>query len=221
MDTFNHPFGLVPKDNGTSTRLIFHLSYPRVGVTSVNQNTPRDTVQYLDIVKAIKLCLKEGRNCSCSKSDWKSAFSNFPILKKHWKFLVMKARSPIDKKWYFFVDKCMPFGSSISCAHFQAFSDAISHVMRYLTGKENVNYLDDFLFISLMAWYCNYQVEQFLEICQRIGFPVALGKTCWATDLIGFLGMLLDTKNQRILIPHEKIEKAHSQISEMLSSRKH
>ena len=90
------PIGLVPKDNGTSTRLIFHLSYPRVGVTSVNQNTPRDTVQYLDIVKAIKLCFKEGRNCSCSKSDWKSAFRNFPILKKHWKFLVMKARSPID-----------------------------------------------------------------------------------------------------------------------------
>ena len=115
----------------------------------------------------------------------------------------------------------MLFGSSISCAHFQAFSNAISHVMRYLTGKENVNYLDDFLFISLMAWYCNYQVEQFLEICQRIRFPVALGKTCWAMDLIGFLGMLLDTKNQRILIPHEKIKKAHSQISEMLSSRKH
>ena len=96
------PIGLVPKDNGTSTRLIFHLSYPRVGVTSVNHNTPRDTVQYLDIVKAIKLCLKEGRNCSCSKSDWKSAFRNFPILKKHWKFLVMKVRSPIDKKMVLF-----------------------------------------------------------------------------------------------------------------------
>ena len=36
------PIGLVPKDNGINTRLIFHLSYPRNGKTpSVNGHTPR------------------------------------------------------------------------------------------------------------------------------------------------------------------------------------
>ena len=38
------PIGLVPKDGGRDTRLIFHLSYPRVGnnsrSSSVNANTP-------------------------------------------------------------------------------------------------------------------------------------------------------------------------------------
>ena len=37
------PIGLVPKDRGASTRLIFHLSYPRdlrKGY-SVNANTPK------------------------------------------------------------------------------------------------------------------------------------------------------------------------------------
>ena len=30
------PIGLVPKDKGSKTRLIFHLSYPKSGGTSVN-----------------------------------------------------------------------------------------------------------------------------------------------------------------------------------------
>ena len=37
------PIGLVPKDNGKSTRLIFHLSYPRDdSKTSVNANIPKE-----------------------------------------------------------------------------------------------------------------------------------------------------------------------------------
>ena len=34
------PIGLVPKDGGTKTRLIFHLSYPKGGTSSINYNTP-------------------------------------------------------------------------------------------------------------------------------------------------------------------------------------
>ena len=43
------PIGLVPKDKGKDTRLIFHLSYPRTGV-SINSETPLDlcTVKYSD-----------------------------------------------------------------------------------------------------------------------------------------------------------------------------
>ena len=37
------PIGLVSKDNGTKTRLIFHLLYPRNGKgMSINANTPRE-----------------------------------------------------------------------------------------------------------------------------------------------------------------------------------
>ena len=41
------PVGLVPKDNGKKTRLIFHLSYPKDG-DSVNSGVPHDwcSVQY-------------------------------------------------------------------------------------------------------------------------------------------------------------------------------
>ena len=79
----------------------------------------------------------------------KSAFRNLGISKKDWKYLVMKAVSPIDGRTYYFVDKCLPFGASISCAHFQRFSNAVKHIVCYYTHKELVNYLDDFLFAAL------------------------------------------------------------------------
>ena len=150
------PIGLVPKDNGKSVRLIFHLSHPRSEGMSVNANTPKEksTVVYLDFSKAIELCLKAGKACKMSKSDFSLAFRHLGIRPEDWKYLIMKAESPIDGKIYYFIDKCLPFGASISCSHFQAFSDAIAHIVRKKSGKDNVNYLNDFLFIALLKALC-------------------------------------------------------------------
>ena len=213
------PIGLVPKDNGQATHLIFHLSHPRVGMTLVNYNTPKQkcTVTYPEFSKAIQMCIREGVNCKC---DWKSAFRHFLILNKYWKFLTMKAKNPVNNEWYYFIDKCMPFGSSVSCAHFQAFLDAIAFVMWKKTEKEVINYLDDFLFIALMAWFCNHQVEVFLKVCSQIKFPVSLEKTFWVSPIIVFLGMLIDNEKQRISIPQSKIEKALKQIHGIINSKK-
>ena len=58
------PIGLVPKDQGKKTRLIFHLSYPRSG-DSVNSGIPHETcsVKYPEFDQAVKLCLQEGVGC--------------------------------------------------------------------------------------------------------------------------------------------------------------
>ena len=113
------PVGLVPKGEN-DTRLIFHLSYPRGG-DSVNSQTPPEpsSVKYPDFSEAVEMCTREGKGCYVAKSDMKSAFRNLPIKPEDWRWLVMKAQDPWDNRWKFFVDKCLPFGSSISCAHFQ------------------------------------------------------------------------------------------------------
>ena len=51
-------------------------------------------------------------------------------------------------------------------------------------------------------------------------FPVALEKTHWATDLLVFLGLLLDTKNQVICIPKEKLDKALELLDTLLNKSK-
>ena len=115
------PTGLVPKgEDGHETRLIFHLSYPRGG-RSVNSETPKDlcTVHYNDLDKAIALCMEAGVGCYITKSNMKSAFRNLPIKPEDWKWLILFAYHPISGKKFYFVDKCLPFGASISCVHFQ------------------------------------------------------------------------------------------------------
>ena len=185
------PIGLVPKDGGTKTRLIFHLSFPRNKGVSVNENTPQEkcTVKYKDFETAMRICSKisRGEPIYFGKSDISSAFRNLPLKRKYWKFLVMKAQSPHDNKWYYFFDKCLPFGASISCAIFQAVSDALAYIIQIRTGNENINYLDDFLFLLLIKNLCNAQLREFLHVCEYVNFPVALEKTEWASTFCGSL----------------------------------
>ena len=216
------PIGLVPKDNGKDTRLIFHLSYPRSG-KSVNSETPKEIckVKYPDFSDAVRLCIAAGHGhiAYSGKSDFKSAFRNLPMAKSEYMLLIMKAESPIDHKVYYFVDKCLPFGASISCAIFQDFSDAVAHIFKKKTGEETVNYLDDYYFAALLKALCDSQIQEFLDICAFINFPVSLEKTVWGCEVIIFLGFLIDSINQVIAIPVEKIEKAKGIIRKTLEKQ--
>ena len=226
FDTFiQSPISLVPKDDGKDYRLIFHLSYPRIKAgnqKSVNSNTPKEicTVKYPDFNDAIQLCLKSGKGCKIARSDLRSAFRQLCIIIAHFRFLVMKARSPLDSKYYYFVDKCLPFGSSISCAHFQRLSNAIAHIVRHRTGKPLVNYLDDYLFVQLMKAFCDGQVQVFLDICDLIGLPVSMEKTFWSSTLLTFLGLLINSVSQTVSIPVAKVIKARKLLATALGKRK-
>ena len=215
------PIGLVPKDDGKETRLIFHLSHPKGKGTSVNAGTPEDLckVKYPAFDKAIQICLREGKNCKIGRSDAKSAFRNLGIRPEDWWLLIMKAKSPIDGKFYYFFDKALPFGASISCSHFQRVSNAISHLVQYRIGKSNVNYLDDFLFAAMVRMLCNNQIRAFIEICETIGMPVNLDKTYWATSILVFLGLLINTETQTVSIPTNKIYKAFELIDRVLNNK--
>ena len=216
------PIGLVPKDGGKATRLIFHLSYPRLkgGLQkSLNANTPRDkcAVTYADFDQAVHLCLQAGEGCAIGKSDVKSAFRNLCIKPDDWMLLVMKAQSPIDQIVYYFVDKCLPFGASISCAHFQEMSDAIAHIFRVKSGGKNlINYLDDYFFAALLKIVCDQQINLFLNICKQIKMPISLDKTFWGTNQLIFLSLLIDTVRGMVFIPQEKLDAALKLIQMVL-----
>ena len=212
--------GLVPKDKGLKTRLIFHLSYPKDG-DSVNAGIPHEvcTVKYPDFDQAVKLCIQEGVGCYVGKTDMSSAFRHVPMAKDQWWLLVMKAEHPKSKKVYYFVDKCLPFGSSISCAIFQVVSDAIAWIVKHRTRKANVNYLDDYLFAATLKRLCDLQIRAFLAVCKEINFPVALEKTFWGETSMTFLGMLLDTIKQVVGIPMDKLEKAMNWVEFFLNKK--
>ena len=115
------------------------------------------------------------------------------------------------------MDKCLPFGASISCSLFQRFSNAVKHIVQWRTNSDLVNYLDDYFFAALYNLICNNKVREFLAVCELIKFPVALDKTFWATTKLTFLGLLIDTINQCVCIAVNKLEKAVELINSILS----
>ena len=112
-DTFiKSPIGLVPKDQGKKTRLIFHLSYPRNNNTSVNASIPKEacTVKYPEFEDAVQMCLNlHSEQIFCGKSDMSMAFRHIPLKVKDFRLLILKAEHPITRKTYWFVEKCLPF----------------------------------------------------------------------------------------------------------------
>ena len=171
-DFIQSPIGLVPKDGGRETRLIFHLSYPRNGESVNSGIDPEDcTVKYPDFEDAIHLIQQQAiwaRPVYIGRSDMRSAFRQMPLKIGDFCLMLMKAKCPKDGQVYWFVDKCLPFGCSISCKLFQDFSDSVAFLVSWKAdGKPNVNYLDDFFFVAFLKAECDRQVSLFLELCRR------------------------------------------------------
>ena len=159
------------------------------------------------------------------KSDFSSAFRQLGVLRKHWRYLIMKACHPVTGELFYFMDKCLTFGAAISCALFQRVSNAIAHLVRWRLRQQNqidkplVSYLDDFLFIHLLKLLCNAQMEVFMQICAEINFLVSLEKIVWGTTRLVFLGLLIDTVHQLVLLPKEKIAHGQQILNDMLNRK--
>ena len=188
-DYIQSPIGLVPKA-GNKTRLIFHISFDfkQLGNLSVNGCMLKElcSVKYNDLDNAIQNCFVTcdvNQPIFFARTDVQSAFRILPLKIKCIKWLVMKAVNPLSGELCYFVEKCLLFGSSISCSHFQRFSNALKHIYQWRVGRVNrkssTNYLDDFLFITRLLSLCNQFVNTFLQICSEVGVPIATEKTVW------------------------------------------
>ena len=197
-----------PKGQGRvqETRPVFNLSWPPG--TPINDYTPRElcTVKYNDLDRTVQLCMEilnltenKEKKCHLSKTDIKSAFRHLPIRPPDWRWFILMTRHPVTNKNFYFANKSTPFGSSISCSHFQCVSDGLEAIFRHRTSHKANNYLDDFLFATYLLNLCNDLVNQFIAICDEIRLLIAIDKTEWATELITFLGVMLDTRRQLIL----------------------
>ena len=133
----------------------------------------------------------------------------------------MKAQDLSTGLWKYFVDKCLPFGASISCSHFQCFSDALRHLIECrINGKDLVtNYLDDYLSIALSILACNNSIQEFLDLCDELNIPVSFEKTEWASEMVVFLGILMNGRDLVLCLPLEKRKKAISLLESMIGKK--
>ena len=209
------PLGVVPKKNPGEFRIIHHLSYPE-GL-SVNDSIPegKSTVHYASIGNAISLIKNIGSGSFLAKTDIKSAFRIIPIHPDDYHLLGMKWNNA------FFFDRCLPMGCSSSCAIFEAFSTSLEWVAERRLGASGVlHILDDFLFIANTESKCRSDLNQFIELCQTIGVPIAHEKTEGPATTLQFAGITLDSIKMEARLPEDKLRKCRMLLSEFHKRRK-
>ena len=77
-----------------------------------------------------------------------------------------------------------------------------------------------FVFAALKKAICDGDTNLFLAICEEINFPVSLKKTFWGMTTIVFLGFLIDTDNQVVSVPQDKVTKVLQQIDLVCGKKK-
>lgn len=220
------PITLIKKKGSESsdplenTHLIFDLSAPHGN--SLNDHTPQElkSVKYPLFDKAITMCLEQGESCYLSKTDCKSAFLMLPLRVDQFKWVVMMCPHPISGKKYYFCLKTLCFGSGTSCFLYMKLSNALAHIFRHLSGGDICNLLDDFLTCKLDREGCDAYLRVFIKICSEINLPLSDEKTCWSTQVIVFLGLMIDTIRQMVTIPLDKIERGLSELDVIIRSKK-
>ncbi|KAK3084124.1 hypothetical protein FSP39_008557 [Pinctada imbricata] len=157
-----------------------------------------------------------GRCAIIARLDIKSAFRLIPINPSDFELLGFKISD------YFFVDKCLPFGCSISCNLFEKFANFLEWQFKLRFNTNNVvHYLDDFLLAGESnTLNCQLSMKQFSSLCEELGIPLAVEKTLGPSTVLAFLGLEIDTNLMCVRIPDDKLNKLKEELSRMLNKKK-
>ena len=194
------PLGAVLKKDGTY-RIILDLSSPHDG-TSINDGIPSETysVKYSSFDEAVCLIRRVGRGCFLAKLDIKHAFRLCPVHPSDWQYLGYFWNNQ------FFVDTRLPFGSRSSPYIFNQFAEALAWILIYICGIQNViHYLDDFLLCGSDLEACKDNVASMQTLFTELGVPLAPEKTFGPSTTITYLGIEIDSVEQVIRLPDNKL----------------
>ena len=132
------PVGMVEKGDSDEMCHITHLSHPRGHSINVYIDPEDSQTHYQSFETAVELVPQAGSGAFMAKEDFKSAFYNVPMCFQDLKLLSIKV------KGQFFIDNCLSFGASVSCAVFEDMSILIHWVPECRAGHTMIHYLDDF-----------------------------------------------------------------------------
>ena len=193
-------FGVIPKGSSGKWRLIVDLSAPEGH--SVNDGVAETlcSMSYSGISDAVRGVLKKGQGVLMAKLDIKSAYRNIPVHPDDRWLLGMLWDDSL------FVDSCLPFGLRSAPKIFSAVADALEWIVRSEGVDFIIHYLDDFFIVGDPASHeCASALSTLIDVCNRLGFPVALEKLEGPTCQLTFLGFELDSRSMEIRVPTLKL----------------
>ena len=209
------PIGLVPKKT-SSWRLITHVSCPHMNSVNDFIDSKFATVHYSSFDNAVSIVKILGENARIAKMDIKSAFRLLTCYPGEFNLLGFKIGSQ------YYIDKCMPMGSSTSCSAFEMFSTFLHWLTQKEAGLNTLDhYLDDFFLAGKTeSNECEHLMATFTRICKTLTVPIAVEKTEGPSCIMEFLGLTINSIDMTIQIPEKKLKELLTQIKEVAYSKK-
>ena len=192
------PVGMVPKRDSQEMWHITHLSHLRDQSINTFINQEDAQTHYQTFEAAVELVARAGPGSYMVKEDFKSAFCNVPMCFADLNLLGIKV------KGQFFIETCLPFSTSISCATFEDISTLIHWIAERRVSHALVHYLDDFFMVHHLPYVCGRIMLSFKEVCNKIGMPISPEKAVGPVQVIQFLGLTIDTIGMVIKVPEDK-----------------
>lgn len=209
------PIGIVPKKEPGEYRLIHHLSHPSGQSLNDFIDQKLCTVRYTQFDEAVHMLQDLGKNCKIWKVDIKSAFRLLPVHPKDFDQLGYK----FDSNYY--IDKCMPFGCSISCSTFEKFACFLEFCMkRRMSSGKLLHYLDDYLGGDKSYDASRMLMQNFVKLLMEMNVPMADEKTVGPVSVLCFLGLELDSDEMVVRMPTDKIKEIIARIKLALTKEK-
>ena len=193
--------GMVPRCDSQEMGCITHLSHPWGQSINTFINQEDAQTHYQTFEAAMELVARAGTGSYMAKEDFKSAFCNVPMCFANLNLLGIKVKSQ------FFIDTCLPFGASISCATVEDIATLIRWIAEIWAGHALVYYLDDLFMVHQLPYVCGRIMSSFKEVCNEIGMPIFPEKVVGPVQVIQFLSLTINTIGMVIKVPEDYIYK--------------
>ena len=118
---------------------------------------------------------------------------------------------------HIYVDVMLPFRLRSAPKIFNAVADALEWCVAREGVQEIYHYLDDFATIGPPnSDQCSWNLHTLQTVCNDLGVPLAAKKQAGPATIIKFLGIIIDTIQQELRLPEEKLNRLQSLLKEWI-----
>lgn len=175
---------------GRKARMVLDLS------RNLNDLIDRESFHMQSIQSAVQL---SSPGCFYGKIDISDCFLSFPVHEDSRHYLAFE----LDGSFYRF--KRLPFGLSSAPLWTDRFLQCIDFAL-HKAGISHVRYCDDFLFIAPSATALREALHTAISILVSHGLVINPDKTEGPSQSIQFLGLGLDSREQVLFVPEDKVQ---------------
>ena len=199
-------FGVIPKKHTPGKwRLIVDLSSPENRSVNDGIDPTLCSLSYTRVEQVARAVLELGPGTQLAKIDIKSAYRIIPVHPDDRPLLGMLWEDQL------YVDAALPFGLRSAPKLFNAVADALEWIAKHLGIEFLWHYLDDFITIGRPETEeCAFSLHLLMDLCARLGIPLAIEKVEGPSTCLPFLGIEIDSVAQELRLPADKLLRLRS-----------